>query len=124
MNAYTLAAIPPTLLLIVKPELWPWALAVAALLVIIGLGLAAHESRTERDDARAELDRLARELAAAEETVADLEAAFAEVRQALSDGRVVMPLKPTSVVPMSREVSDYDWPAIARVLDIETGDGA
>lgn len=64
MNAYALAAIPPALLLIARPQLWPWALAVAAFVALAALGAAAHHFRTERDDARAERDRLERELEA------------------------------------------------------------
>ena len=64
MNAYALAAIPPALLLIARPQLWPWALAVAAFVALAALGAAAHHFRNERDDARAERDRLERELEA------------------------------------------------------------
>lgn len=64
MNAYALAATPPALLLIARPQLWPWALAVAAFVALAALGAAAHHLRNERDDARAERDRLERELEA------------------------------------------------------------
>lgn len=64
MNAYTLAAIPPTLLLIARPQLWLWALAVAAFVALAAVGAAAHVFRSERNELRAELDRRNREDAA------------------------------------------------------------
>lgn len=64
MNAYILAALPPALLLIADPTLWPWALAVAAFVALVALSVASHVFRDQRDEARAEADRLERELEA------------------------------------------------------------
>jgi hypothetical protein len=61
VNAYTLAALPPVLLLIARPQLWPWALAVAAFVALAALGAAAQHFRNERDEARGELARRERE---------------------------------------------------------------
>jgi histidinol-phosphate/aromatic aminotransferase/cobyric acid decarboxylase-like protein len=90
VNAYALAAIPPALLLIARPQLWPWALAVAAFVALAALGAAAHHFRNERDDARAERDRLEREL---------------EARPRLR------------LVPRQRDGSEYEWPRLARQIE-------
>jgi hypothetical protein len=58
VNAYTLAALPPVLLLIARPQLWPWALAVAAFVALAALGAAAQHFRNERDWALAEVERV------------------------------------------------------------------
>lgn len=87
MNGYTLAAIPPTLLLIAKPDLWAWALAVAALVALAALSAAAGHFRGQRDEARAELehradltDELASAVAMAESLADELSHADTTIR--------------------------------------------
>jgi histidinol-phosphate/aromatic aminotransferase/cobyric acid decarboxylase-like protein len=92
MNAYALAAIPPALLLIARPQLWPWALAVAAFVALAALTAAAHHFRNERDDARAERDRLEREL----------------------EARPRLRLVTDDLAALDAEATSYTWPAIAR----------
>jgi hypothetical protein len=64
MNAYTLAAIPPTLLLIAEPTLWVYTLLIAAFVALAAVAAAAHRFRGERDAAWAEIERRDREAAA------------------------------------------------------------
>jgi hypothetical protein len=58
MTAYHLAALPPTLLLLAEPTLWPWSLAVIGFVALAAVGAAAHRFRDERDEARTNAARL------------------------------------------------------------------
>jgi len=123
MNAYTLAAIPPALLVIVERPLWPWALAVGAFVALAAIGAAALRFRRAYRLADAEN-------AALWERVAELVAANRALNNEntrlhllLTEAELLAGKNPRAlrlVVPPSREVSDYDWPALARAIDMDT----
>ena len=124
MNAYHLAAFPPALLIIAVPTLWPWALAVGAFVALAALGAAARRFRRAAREADAEnvalWERVA-ELIAANRA---LNSENTRLHLLLTEAELLAGKNPRALrlVPPSREVSDYDWPAIARVLEIEGGE--
>lgn len=108
---------PATILFVASwhdPAVFLWALAIAAVLVIGGLYMALVAARDPEKDE--EIARLSRELEAAETSLAEertvrqrTEHAFAELQTALSDGRVVMPLRAVApVIPIQRT---SEWPS-------------
>lgn len=87
------------------------ACVIAAVCILLcGLFAVIVERTNERDEARDNAARLSRELEAAEKSLAEermvrqhTERAFAELQTALSDGRVVMPLRSVApVIPIQR----------------------
>ena len=124
MNAYHLAAIPPALLIIAVPTLWPWALAVGAFVALAAIGAAALRFRRAAREADAEnvaLWERVTELIAANRA---LNSENTRLHFELTEAELLAGKNPRALrlVPPSREVSDYDWPAIARVLEIEEGE--
>ena len=122
MNAYTLAAIPPALLVIVERPLWPWALAIGAFVSLAAFGAAALRFRRKAREADAENVAL-------RERVAELVAANRALNNEntrlhllLTEAELLAGKNPRALrlVPPSREVSDYDWPALARAIDMDT----
>lgn len=118
MNAYHLAAFPPTLLLIAVPTLWPWALAVGAFVALAAMGAAALRFRRAAREADAEnvalWERVA-ELIAANHT---LNSENTRLHLLLTEAELLAGKNPRalSLVPMQRDGAEPTWPATARQI--------
>ena len=88
----------------------------AALVLIAGLFAVIVERTTERDEAREQIRRLESECDEHAAVSADLARRLAEAESTT----VRVPL--LRVVPAQRDGSEYEWPRIARVLEIEGGE--
>lgn len=91
-------------------------------ILIAGLFAVIVERTTERDVARHDATQLARQLDEALDAHADCPAPVAAVTERMVEAvRVAVERPDLRVVPPQRDGSEYEWPAIVRAVEGETG---
>ena len=99
--------------------------------LVAGLFAVIVERTNERDEARAERDHLEAEADALAATVRsdaalvlELDTENMRLHDALTEAQIAAGTVRIPGLHVVREGSDYEWPAIARVLDIDGGDAS